>query len=87
MTPPINFSPEGPPETVLPDPDTGVVAFPRLLGHEDTEPLCERLRTDFDTGIVPGRFFGDPTRVRLAFGVEHEALAAALTALGRALDG
>jgi aspartate/methionine/tyrosine aminotransferase len=66
-------------------PDAGVVAFPRLDGIADTEPLCDWLRRERDTACVPGRFFGDPTRIRVAAGAPAERLTAGLAHLDEAL--
>jgi hypothetical protein len=66
-------------------PDAGVVAFPRLHGIRDTEPLCEYLRAERNTALVPGRFFGDPTRIRVAAGAAVEKLAEGLAHLAEAL--
>jgi len=55
-------------------PAGGLVAFPRFAGIDDASDLCEWLRTERDTLVVPGRFFGDPARVRLApLGSEEDA--------------
>jgi aspartate/methionine/tyrosine aminotransferase len=36
--------------------------------------------------VIPGSFFGSPGHVRLSYGLPPSDLAAALSALGRALD-
>jgi aspartate/methionine/tyrosine aminotransferase len=66
-------------------PSAGVVAFPRLEGIADTEPLCDWLRRERDTAFVPGRFFGDPTRIRIAAGAPADRLTAGLESLDEAL--
>ncbi|MBE8516402.1 capreomycidine synthase [Amycolatopsis sp. H6(2020)] len=68
-------------------PAGGVTAFPRLLGHPDTEPLCTALATEDRVLLVPGAAFGHPDRVRLGFGVSPSALDRGLTALSRRLAG
>ena len=46
----------------------GTVVFPRIRGVEDAGPFVERLARDFDTDVVPGRFFQAPAHFRIAFG-------------------
>jgi aspartate/methionine/tyrosine aminotransferase len=65
--------------------DGGMIAFPRLV-RGDVARLCERLRSRYETTVVPGRFFGAPAHFRLALGAPPETLAAGLERLGRALD-
>ena len=72
-------------EAVLPQ--AGTVVFPRIRGVRDAGPLVEKLARDFDTDVVPGRFFQAPAHFRLAFGGRAEALGEGLRLLGRALDG
>ncbi len=67
-------------------PDAGVTAFPRLRGFADTTALCEWLRAERETALVPGRFFGDPTRVRLAAGAPLDVLLPGLERLEEAID-
>jgi aspartate/methionine/tyrosine aminotransferase len=67
-------------------PSGGTVAFPRLRGHDDAGPFVERLLAEFDTSVVPGRFFEAPAHFRIAFGGDHAALTGGLEQLGRALD-
>jgi len=67
-------------------PSGGTVAFPRLRGHDDAGPFIERLLAEFDTSVVPGRFFEAPAHFRVAFGGDPDALAGGLEQLGRALD-
>ena len=48
----------------------GTTAFVRLIGG-DTERFVERLREEYDTSVVPGRFFGSPAHFRIGMGVDH----------------
>ncbi len=48
----------------------GTTAFVRLL-DADTESFVERLRQEYDTSLVPGRFFGSAAHFRLGMGVDH----------------
>jgi hypothetical protein len=66
-------------------PDAGVTAFPRLRDITDTTALCEWLRTERETALVPGCFFGDPTRVRLSAGAPPDVLEPGLRRLEEAI--
>jgi aspartate/methionine/tyrosine aminotransferase len=44
--------------------DQGTTVFPRIVAG-DADALVERLRSRLETGVVPGRFFGRPDRVRI----------------------
>lgn len=66
-------------------PEYGTIVFPRLR-KGNTEAFCEMLRRDFETSVVPGRFFECPDRFRMGVGMPTENVRAALEQLGRALD-
>lgn len=66
-------------------PQGGVTAFPRLVGHPDTEPLCAALAEDDRVLLIPGSAFGHPDRVRLGFGGLPAGLETGLEALSRHL--
>ncbi|MEJ2720034.1 MAG: pyridoxal phosphate-dependent aminotransferase [bacterium] len=68
-------------------PDGGTVAFPRLQGVADADPFVDRLLREFDTAVVPGRFFGAPPHFRIGFGIAAETFAGGLDAIARALGG
>jgi len=63
----------------------GITAFPRLR-HGDPEALDDLLRTRFDTGIVPGRWFEMADHFRIGVGGPTEMVAEGLARLGAALD-
>jgi aspartate/methionine/tyrosine aminotransferase len=65
----------------------GTTSFPRLFnGNADT--FLERLRYDFETSAVPGRFFEMPDHFRLGMGVNTEMFAQGLNRISHALiDG
>ena len=67
------------------EPDGGVVGFPRVEGQLGGDRLAERLVNNFETAVVPGRFFEDPRHFRFSFGGRTDILAAALENIGRAL--
>jgi aspartate/methionine/tyrosine aminotransferase len=67
-------------------PAGGTVAFPKLLRVADVDGFVDRLLVEHHTAVVPGRFFGHPQHVRVAFGMGAEELARGLDALATALD-
>jgi len=64
--------------------DWGTTTFPRLV-RGNTDAFLERLRSDFDTSAVPGRFFEMPDHFRIGMGVNTEMFAEGLNQIGRAL--
>ncbi len=66
-------------------PSGGTVAFPRLRSGESADRLAERLLREFDTAVVPGRFFDAPAHFRVAFGIQRDALERGLDAISQAL--
>jgi aspartate/methionine/tyrosine aminotransferase len=71
-------------EVVLPK--AGTVAFPRIRGVGDTSRFAERLMTERETAVVPGRFFEAPAHFRLGFGGRTDTVRGGLAALAAALD-
>jgi len=65
--------------------DQGTTVFPRLLNGEDGDQLFARLRRDFDTSLVPGRFFGAPDHVRIGLGGDPAMTREGLNRLAEAL--
>ncbi len=62
----------------------GTTSFPRLLG-ENADVFLERLRSEFDTSAVPGRFFEMPDHFRIGMGVNTEMFSEGLSRISRAL--
>lgn len=62
----------------------GTTSFPRLV-NGNTDTFLERLRSEFDTSAVPGRFFEMPDHFRIGMGVNTEMFAEGLKRIGRAL--
>jgi aspartate/methionine/tyrosine aminotransferase len=62
----------------------GTTAFLKLHSG-DCDDFIERLRSDFETSVVPGRFFDAPDHFRIGMGVNHEMFAAGLSRISRAL--
>jgi len=63
----------------------GTVSFPRWK-HGSVDALCDLLREQYETTVVPGRFFEMPDHFRLGLGCETEVFAAGIERLGEALD-
>lgn len=70
-------------ETVRPG--IGTTVFPRLK-RGNADDFAEFLRREFETSIVPGRFFEMPQHFRLGMGGDPEMTAAGLARLSAALD-
>lgn len=66
-------------------PEYGTVVFPRLKSGS-VDALCDLLRREFQTTVVPGRFFGCPERMRIGVGVATESVTASLKQLALGLD-
>jgi len=66
-------------------PEFGTIVFPRLK-HGKVDELCAVLRDEFDTAIVPGKFFEAPNHFRLGVGTPTSDVTAALEQLARGLD-
>jgi aspartate/methionine/tyrosine aminotransferase len=66
-------------------PEYGTVVFPRLkTGNIDT--FCDMLRNDFETAVVPGRFFECSDRFRIGVGGSTESVRESLRQLNAGLD-
>ena len=70
-------------ETVRPG--IGTTVFPRLK-RGNVDDFTDFLRRDFETSIVPGRFFEMPQHFRLGMGGDPEMTAEGLKRVGAALD-
>ena len=64
--------------------DWGTTSFVRLR-NGDADKLLERLRSEFDTSAVPGRFFEMPDHFRIGMGVNTEMFAEGLNRIASAL--
>ena len=62
----------------------GTTSFPRLV-NGNADAFLERLRSEFDTSAVPGRFFEMPDHFRIGMGVNTEMFAEGLNRISRAL--
>jgi hypothetical protein len=66
-------------------PRGGTVAFPRLRGVVSADAFTDRLLREFETAVVPGRFFEAPPHFRVALGIPRDILERGLDAIGGAL--
>jgi hypothetical protein len=62
----------------------GTTSFMRLRSGK-ADPFLERLRSEFDTSVVPGRFFEMPDHFRVGMGVNTEIFGEGLNRIARAL--
>jgi aspartate/methionine/tyrosine aminotransferase len=60
----------------------GTTCFLRLCRHDAGEFL-ERLRAEFETSAVPGRFFENPSHIRIGMGQDSEMFAEGLRRVSR----
>lgn len=64
--------------------DFGTTAILRLT-NGNSEELLARLRAEYETSAVPGRFFGLPNHFRIGMGVDTQMFSEGLERIGRAL--
>ncbi len=69
-----------------PQTEFGTTAFLNL-GGIDVEAFLERLRNEYETSAVPGRFFDMPGHIRIGMGVNTEMFGEGLRRMGLALAG
>jgi aspartate/methionine/tyrosine aminotransferase len=62
----------------------GTTSFMRLR-NGSAEEWIGRLREEFETSVVPGRFFGMPQHFRVGMGVNHEMFCEGLRRVGASL--
>ncbi len=65
--------------------DSGTTSFPRLLRGK-VDDLYALLSDNYDTAVVPGRFFESPQHFRIGMCAEPELFASGVERLGAALD-
>ncbi len=55
------------------------------LENGNIDDFLTRLRTKYETSVVPGSFFGLPNHFRIGMGVDHEMFREGLQRIGQAL--
>jgi aspartate/methionine/tyrosine aminotransferase len=70
----------------FPQTEFGTTAILRLWTG-DVEKFLARLRAEYDTSAVPGRFFGLPNHFRIGVGVDTKMFREGLQRISRAIDG
>jgi aspartate/methionine/tyrosine aminotransferase len=63
----------------------GTTSFPRLR-NVNADELCALLPEEYDTAIVPGRFFESPEHIRIGMCCDSKLFSTGLERLGKALD-
>jgi len=63
----------------------GTTSFPRLA-NVDVEKLCTLLIDNYDTAVVPGRFFESPQHIRIGMCCEPQSFEIGIRRLGAALE-
>jgi len=66
-------------------PKSGCIAFPRLVGIDDTLAFADDLFARTGVTVVPGEFFGAAGHVRIGFGLPVSKVEPAFAMLGEAL--
>ncbi|WP_338447148.1 pyridoxal phosphate-dependent aminotransferase [Pelagerythrobacter marensis] len=66
-------------------PEHGCIAFPRLVGIEDTGTFSEWLAEERGVIVAPGEYFGAPGHVRLGFGIDAARLELGLEVMTEAM--
>jgi aspartate/methionine/tyrosine aminotransferase len=72
------------PQVSTPRTEWGTTSFLRLPGG-NADGFLDRLRSEHETGAVPGRFFEMPDHIRIGMGVDTEMFAEGLRRLGLGL--
>jgi aspartate/methionine/tyrosine aminotransferase len=66
-------------------PEQGTIVFPKLRSG-DVDTFVRLLREEYETSVVPGKYFDMPQHFRIGIGGDPEMTRAGLERLGLALD-
>ncbi len=66
-------------------PEIGTTVFPRLVSG-DADAFVTRLADEFETGVVPGRFFFAPEHIRIGVAGDPDVTRQGLERISRALE-
>lgn len=64
----------------------GLITFPKLMSG-NPDQFCSKLRSQFETSVVPGTFFEMPEHIRIGMGMDEKILAKGLNNIRMALTG
>ena len=67
------------------EPDPGLICFPRIETGLDGDQFIQHLLGEYDTVVVPGRFFEEPRHFRLGYGIPSQLLSRGLDNIREAL--
>jgi aspartate/methionine/tyrosine aminotransferase len=67
-------------------PAGGIIAFPRILGVDDTKALARRVREKHGVQLTPGEYFRSPGSLRIGFGGDPALTKEGLDALSKELS-
>lgn len=76
---------ESTPGAGMPVPADGLVAFPRLPLPDGSLTFAERLRSDAQVSVAPGRLFGHDNRLRLGLGASADHFVEGLARLAESM--
>lgn len=74
------------PELKWVKPDGGISGFPQTKSTETVERLNQILFEEFETMIIPGKFFGAPEGFRLSYGLDTDMLKTGLNNIEQVLN-
>jgi aspartate/methionine/tyrosine aminotransferase len=66
-------------------PEHGCIWFPSVAGQKNADACARLLEKKHHTYVVPGKYFGDPARMRIGFGNRPELVKPAVERLAAAL--
>lgn len=73
------------PRLQLVTPPRASILFPKMIDTPDTSGFADRAASEFGVAVVPGRFFGAPSHIRLSVAGPTNKLIGGLERLGAAL--
>lgn len=67
-------------------PEFGIIAFPKLVGIQNTRSFAEFLSAELQVDVAPGEYFGLAGHVRIGCGVPAETLREGIERLDRGIE-
>ncbi|MDI6739688.1 MAG: pyridoxal phosphate-dependent aminotransferase [Candidatus Edwardsbacteria bacterium] len=68
-------------------PEHGCIWFPAVAGAKNADSFVRYAERQYDIFVVPGKYFGDPARIRIGFGGRPEQVLNGLERLAEAIIG